>query len=295
MLKKNLYKNQYGDIYFKKVIRGEVITLSTHTKDERVANKLHTTLEYQALNKLYNPVKENKRFIPFKNLVVEYLNEPHKWTKESRKMTEGALHRYLLKGVPENKNAAIIVKGRVNTCINWGTRNDIITDQKKFENIGASIPRHRVFDDAEMKLIKNEVIDEDFNLFIQFAYYTGARRGELVGLKAYDFKPLHFEVDGKSGKRLVRINKQARAILSMKKGIWDYNGEYISKNFKKNLRRLEIRNGRFHDLRRTFGLNLIKLGMPIFKVSKLLGHSSIVTTERHYAPLLATQIEDFVL
>ena len=35
--------------------------------------------------------------------------------------------------------------------------------------------------------------------------------------------------------------------------------------------------------------------MPIFKVSKLLGHSSIVTTEKHYAPLLATNVEDFVL
>tara|TARA_R100000781_G_scaffold83247_1_gene51293 strand:+ start:92 stop:199 length:108 start_codon:yes stop_codon:yes gene_type:complete len=35
--------------------------------------------------------------------------------------------------------------------------------------------------------------------------------------------------------------------------------------------------------------------MLIFKVSKLLGHISIVTTERHYAPLLATNVEDFAL
>tara|TARA_R100000655_G_scaffold28309_2_gene57498 strand:- start:3881 stop:4126 length:246 start_codon:yes stop_codon:yes gene_type:complete len=81
----------------------------------------------------------------------------------------------------------------------------------------------------------------------------------------------------------------------MKEGIWEYRGDYISKKFKKNLRRLEIKDGRFHDLRRTFGFNLIRQGMPIFKVSKLLGHSSIVTTERHYAPLLATNVEDFVL
>jgi integrase len=30
-------------------------------------------------------------------------------------------------------------------------------------------------------------------------------------------------------------------------------------------------------------------------VSKLLGHSSVITTERHYAPLLTTEIEDFTL
>ena len=295
MLKKNLYKNQFGDIYYKKMIEGEVVQLSTHTKDERIANKLHSALEYQALNKLYSPKKNNKRFLTFKNLVIKYLREPHQWTKESRKMTSGALTHFITKGIPENKNAAIIVKGRVNTCINWGTKNGLTTDVKKFEQIGSSIPRHRVFNDAEMELIKNEIDDKDFQLFVQFAYYTGARRGELVGLKAYDFKPLHFEVDGKSGKRLVRLNRQARGVLSMKEGIWEYRGDYISKQFKKNLRRLEIKDGRFHDLRRTFGFNLIKQGMPIFKVSKLLGHSSIVTTERHYAPLLATNVEDFVL
>ncbi len=295
MLKKNLYRNQYGDIYYKKMIDGELVQLSTHTKDERTANKLHTALEYQALNRLYNPVKDNKKFIPFKTLVLKYLDEPHQWTKESRKMTQGALFHFVKKGIPENKNAAIIVKGRVNTCINWGLKNGITTDVKKFEKIGLSIPRTRVFNDAEMQLIKNEIQDEDFQLFIQFAYYTGCRRGELVGLKAYDFKPLYFEVDGKSGNRLVRLNKQARSILSMKEGIWEYSGEYMSKQFKKNLRRLEIVDGRFHDLRRTFGFNLIKNGMPIFKVSKLLGHSSIVTTERFYAPLLATNVEDFVL
>ena len=35
---------------------------------------------------------------------------------------------------------------------------------------------------------------------------------------------------------------------------------------------------RFHDLTRTFGLNLIKQRMSIYKVSKLLGHKSVRTT-----------------
>ena len=30
-------------------------------------------------------------------------------------------------------------------------------------------------------------------------------------------------------------------------------------------------------------------------VSKLLGYSSVTTTERHYAPLLTTEIDDFIL
>ena len=62
----------------------------------------------------------------------------------------------------------------------------------------------------------------------------------------------------------------------------------------KKVRRLGIKM-QFHDLRRTFGLNLIKQGMSIYKVSKLLGHKSVRTTEQHYAPLLTVEIEDFVL
>ena len=63
-------------------------------------------------------------------------------------------------------------------------------------------------------------------------------------------------------------------------------------NLKKEVRKLGIKNARFHDLRRTFGLNLIKQGMSVYKVSKLLGHKSVRTTEQHYAPL-TVEIEDF--
>ena len=52
---------------------------------------------------------------------------------------------------------------------------------------------------------------------------------------------------------------------------------------------------RFHDLRRTFGLNLIKQNMSIYKVSKLLGHVSVKTTEQQYAALLSVDVEDFIL
>ena len=59
--------------------------------------------------------------------------------------------------------------------------------------------------------------------------------------------------------------------------------------------RLDLQDARFHDLRRTFGYNLIKQGMPIYHLSKLLGHSSVVTTEKHYAPLMANDMGDFKL
>ena len=100
---------------------------------------------------------------------------------------------------------------------------------------------------------------------------------------------------GKTGKRIIKLNRQARRIIEEQNELWNYRRDFVSHKFKKEVRKLGIKNARFHDLRRTFGYNLIRQGRPIYEVSKLLGHSSVTTTERHYAPLLTTEIDDFIL
>jgi len=46
-----------------------------------------------------------------------------------------------------------------------------------------------------------------------------------------------------------------------------------------------VRSGHMvsHRLRDTFAVDLLQKGVPMEEVSKLLGHESIRTTERHYA------------
>ena len=94
---------------------------------------------------------------------------------------------------------------------------------------------------------------------------------------------------------MVKLNNQAKELIYSRDELWKYTKEYVSHKFKSEVIRLEIKDARFHDLRRTFGLNLIKQGMSIYKVNKLLGHILVRTTEQHYAPLLAVDIEVFIL
>lgn len=50
-----------------------------------------------------------------------------------------------------------------------------------------------------------------------------------------------------------------------------------------------IPDGHSHRLRDTFSTDLLSKGVPIEVVSKLLGHTSIKTTEKHYAPWVAVR------
>ena len=164
------------------------------------------------------------------------------------------------------------------------------TDLVKYK-LSSPPARLRVFTPEECKIIINDFEPIEFRRFCEFAYNTGGRSGEIRRLKADNLKEGNLFIKGKTGYRTIVLNKRSKELLDW----FDYSKEYVSHRFKKECRKHGIKDARFHDLRRTFGYRLILNGMPIYHVSKLLGHSSVTTTERHYAPLMATEIEEFVL
>jgi integrase/recombinase XerD len=54
--------------------------------------------------------------------------------------------------------------------------------------------------------------------------------------------------------------------------------------FKRAFNAAGMPSGHSHQLRDTFAVNLLQRGIPLEEVSKLLGHTSIKTTEKSYAP-----------
>ena len=222
-----------------------------------------------------------------------FLEVNHNWKESTREIYQSKLSAYIDKGFPKNPSSKAMMIRCLNKMYSWGYNQHLIEKQIKIKGGSKWESRIRTFGDRELESILNNIKPEKFQLFVRFAYYTGARRGEIASLSPQNIREEF--VCGKSGKRRIKLNSQAKDILSQMDDLWDYSPMYISQTFKKNLRRLGIKNGRFHDLRRTFGLNLIKQGMPIYEVSKLLGHASVKTTEKHYAPLLVTDIKDFIL
>ena len=63
--------------------------------------------------------------------------------------------------------------------------------------------------------------------------------------------------------------------------------DHVSHRLRDYYRAASIENANLHTLRKTFGSLLIQEGYAdIYKVSKLLGHSSVKVTERHNIHLI---------
>ena len=290
----SLYKKR--DIwYISSMIDKRRISVSLRTKDKRIAKQLKPKAELELLSQLSGATQPSKN-LPFDELVRCYLKADHNWSKRTKELNEYVFRSYQSgKPLPPNPTTRAIFVRTINTCWNWGMKQGLITKAYKLEGDTQGESRNRVLSDSELKTLLDEIGDNRFNLFVRFAYYTGARSGEIRSISKENIFGKHIVAYGKSGKRLIKLNTQAKEILDGLDELWEYKRDFVSHKFKKEARRLGIPDIRFHDLRRTFGYNLIRQGRPIYEVSKLLGHSSVTTTERHYAPLLTTEIEDFEL
>jgi len=138
---------------------------------------------------------------------------------------------------------------------------------------------------------------------VVLALNTGMRRGELLGLEwsRSDLNQRTIRIiNAKSsdGNRVIPMNVMTYSVLlSLADGatsplVFPSNrkrGEKlldVKKGFKKAVQLAGIRPIRFHDLRHTFATRLVRAGVDIVTVQKLLGHSKITMTAR-YAHSLA--------
>ena len=273
---------------------GQRIRKSLGTKDRKLALSLKKQVERKILR---SSDPDDIRFtkLPFPKLCKRFLKAQHNITESTHQLYSRKIKTFLENGLPDNMAHRSIVVRTINRVINWGLENGFKTNQKKLSSVSYKhIRRTRIFTDEELDLILNQIKDDNFQRFIRFIYYTGIRIGEACSLNSIDIRD--GKITGKTGERQIKITPQALAVLQDQGNLWSYTIDSAEYRWKHNIRKLGIKNARIHDLRRTFGYNLIKKkGLGIFQVSKLLGHSSVATTQNHYAPLLPHDVPDFEL
>ena len=288
---------QKRDIYYISLnYKGKRIRKSLGTSNRRLAKKLANQLEENLLQELIVGKPQTKySSSDISELIELFMDHEHNWRPRTREVYETCFKHFLSKGLPETQTYKAMVIRCLNRLQNWAFQEGFIDRPRLIPGGNNYVQRSRVFNKFELDQILNDCRPNHYQSFVQFAYYTGARQGEIRDLDISNIFDGYLEVSGKSGKRIIKLNKQAQDILDKQPKLWNYCRRYVDHTFKKNVRRMGIRNARFHDLRRTFGYNLISQGIPIYQVSKLLGHKSVTTTEKHYAPLMVKDIPEFEL
>ena len=219
----------------------------------------------------------------------QFLSFDHNWSNNTKKIYKQCLDTYIKKGMPDTNYRAMITRC-LNKLGNWSLKQGLIDSYSPLEGGNKFTKKSRVFSSKELKKILTEMRPLSFQEMVRFIYYTGARQCEVRDFSFIQHGK-YIDTVSKGGKRLIRTNIQAQEVLERSE--WRYSKDQACRVFRQNMNRLGIK-GTLHDLRRTFGLNMIKK-IGIYETSKLLGHASVQTTENHYAPLLAIDIDDFIL
>ncbi len=161
----------------------------------------------------------------------------------------------------------------------------------------------RHLSDEEVKKLL-AVAPDDLKKVITFALLTGLRYGELCHLEwsDIDFRHKQIIIQPKANwnpknfkKRIVPMHQLVHEILldlpRSKETAYifpDDEGRQASGGLRNRLYRV-FQNakvtGNVKSFRSTFASNAVMSGMPIYTVSKLLGHHDVKITERHYAHL----------
>jgi len=123
--------------------------------------------------------------------------------------------------------------------------------------------------------------------------YIGLRRAEVLDLRVDDIEGDYIVVNSmKTGDtRTVPLFKEVAGILRKRRAakrtyIFDYAYSSVYKHFKLAVKLAGInKDTTLHTLRKTFGSRLVNK-VPLVKISKWLGHSSVVITENWYVILV---------
>lgn len=153
------------------------------------------------------------------------------------------------------------------------------------------------YSDTELEKIREACKDLREKALIEFLYSCGVRVSELCSLtiRDVDFNTGECIVFGKGNKeRRVYMNEKCMYILkeylnsredtlpylfvSSRKNTSKIGPQSVRKMLKCIEQRSQVENVHPHRFRRTLATNLLKKGMPIEKVSAILGHSKLETT-----------------
>jgi Site-specific recombinase XerD len=212
-------------------------------------------------------------------------------------ITPQMVERYKADRIKDVKPATVnrelaCLKCMLNKAIEWGKASD--NPVRKVKLFKENNKRIRYLEKEEIrKLIAN--CPGNLQPIVIAAVFTGMRKSEILTLQ---WKNINFDLgiiyllDTKNGERrevlmndtvkraLVAVPKHPDSsyVFCHKSGKPYYN---VRKSFDATLKKCDIIDFRFHDLRHTFASQLVMMGIDLKTIQELMGHKSIEMTLRY--------------
>jgi integrase len=184
------------------------------------------------------------------------------------------------------KTSVNVYLKHLQTVFNKAYKWKCIPEKIEIERFKIGKRHPRVLSRAEKIKIYGYAKKYNYEMYrmIKFALWTGCRRAGIYNLRYQDIKGDIANVIEK-GNRERSVPLLPPAIRAVGQGdigfvFWHpKHKEYISKEFKAICRAVGIEDVHFHNLRHTAATDMLRAGVRIEYVQKILGHASIAMTQ----------------
>ncbi|MBI3551582.1 MAG: site-specific integrase [Elusimicrobia bacterium] len=157
-----------------------------------------------------------------------------------------------------------------------------------------------------------EVADPFWRVVIYLGFYAGLRKGEMLALEwaDIDFERHQVRITPKADwrpkdydAREIETHPVLEEYLANWKKLaqpngkvvpWDRQSNHLSMGFTALRKKAGLDKGSLHSLRHSFASHMAMAGVDLYRIGKMMGHSSVVTTQI-YAHLLPSSLRDAIL
>lgn len=248
---------------------------------------------------------ENKNFLKQRNVVNNLVK--HFKGNYLHKIDSFAIRQFMAQRLQKNKPSTVnrdfsMMKSMFNRAIEWGMffgKNPTDAIKKIPENNS----RCRWLTEEEQERLLSHCHGVT-KVIVTIALKTGMRRGEIINLKwkqtpnsnyvNFDNNTIfvHESMAKSKKSRVIPMSPTVQLVLKemprIKGSDYIFFNPQTSKpfesvkfSFKTALKRAGITNFKFHDLRHTFASQLVRNGVDLYVVQKLLGHATPEMTQRY--------------
>lgn len=198
--------------------------------------------------------------------------------------------------------------GHLTSALNWAHKVGMIERVPYIWRPAKPETDKRILSRDEAQALIEGAIDPHIRLALVLLLGTGARVGAILDLTwdRVDFEAgsVNLRINDsatRKGRANVPMNKMVRAALqtarpaAMSDFVIEYAGKPIKSirnGFKAAVRRAEIGELTIHEVRHTAAVTMLSNGVPLEKVSQMLGHSNTAITFKTYARYLPSHMQD---